>query len=36
MEPTTKLKVEKIEIVTAKGEGREVQGYPDVRYRAEY
>ncbi|UCC57952.1 MAG: valine--tRNA ligase [Candidatus Bathyarchaeum sp.] len=30
------LKVEKIEIKTAKGEGREVQGYPDVLFRAEY
>ena len=29
-------KVEKIEIKTAKGEGRAVQGYPDVLFRAEY
>jgi valyl-tRNA synthetase len=29
-------KIEKIEIVKGKGEGKEVQGYPDVRFRTEY
>ena len=30
------LKIEKIEIVEGKGEGKEVQGYPDAHFRAEY
>jgi valyl-tRNA synthetase len=29
-------KIEKMEAVSAKGEGREVQGYPNVRFVAEY
>jgi len=29
-------KTEKIEITSVKGKGREVQGYPDVRFTAEY
>ena len=29
-------KTEKIEILSVKGKGREVQGYPDVRFNAEY
>ena len=30
------LKIAKIEFVKGKGEGKEVQGYPDVCFRAEY
>jgi valyl-tRNA synthetase len=29
-------KIEKIEIVKGKGEGKELQGYPDVHFRTEY
>ncbi len=29
-------KIEKIEITPVKGKGREVQGYPDVQFSAEY
>jgi len=29
-------KIEKIEIVKGKGDGKELQGYPDVRFRTEY
>jgi valyl-tRNA synthetase len=29
-------KIEKIEFVNAKGEERKVEGYPNVRFRAEY
>ena len=29
-------KADKIEIASVKGEGREVQGYPDVQFSAEY